>query len=437
MSSAGDRAFAVDIRRADAESVDHYKRADGVRWWLELGDELIVAGDTDAVARLARNASGARDLGEMQPEDLVLHARGCGDTSPPAELWVAATESFDLLRRPVDAAHRRALSAAHPEHLGTAEWVPVSPNQVIARQYRLDHPRADPPDPMVQPLVDAVDAARWFQTVSQLASWDRSSYSEQLAQARGWIGQQFQALGLVVAEPAFSFVYNGNTANVNNIVGRLDGTRLPDEWVVVGAHYDSRNETNGAPLTTPGADDNASGCAGVIEAARVLTRFRPERTVVFACFAGEEQGLHGSKAHVAELTQSGNLGKVVAMLNMDMIGWSPDANLGVSLGSTNAPLTQRLAAAAATYVPSLAVTTTTNTCCSDHMPYLNAGRPAVLSIHRGGTSYPSYHRKTDTPSNLGAYASQVGGAIVTMNVAALAGLSGASDRVFADAFDTP
>ncbi len=222
-----------------------------------------------------------------------------------------------------------------------------------------------------------------------------------------------------------------------NVLARWEGTQYPDEWIIIGAHYDSRNEDPGpvGASITPGADDNASGCAGVLEAARALLPFRPQRSILFMCYAGEEQGLHGSTAHVSNLWSSGDLSKVKAMLNMDMIGWTPDDTLGVIVStrvdvgsaSDNLALANLIADAGLDYVPALDsdhIIVSTASCCSDQMPYLNLGLPAAFSIHRGTTSYPNYHRSSDTPANLGVRARDIGGAIVRMNVAALAQLAG-------------
>ena len=79
----------------------------------------------------------------------------------------------------------------------------------------------------------------------------------------------------------------------------MQGRIRPDDRFVVGAHYDS---ISGNPFDAPGAEDNASGCAGVLEIARIFAANPPEATIHFVCYAGEEQGLHGSTAHVADLT---------------------------------------------------------------------------------------------------------------------------------------
>lgn len=114
-----------------------------------------------------------------------------------------------------------------------------------------------------------------------------------------------------------------------NVVGVLEGSdpKLKSEVVVVGAHYDhlGRGGEGSGSLGREGdvhygADDNASGTAGLLELARIFSREREQmrRTVVFVAFGGEEEGLIGSSYYVQNPARP--LGQTVAMLNMDMIG---------------------------------------------------------------------------------------------------------------------
>ena len=117
-----------------------------------------------------------------------------------------------------------------------------------------------------------------------------------------------------------------------------------DEYVIVGAHYDHLGRGNFDSLAPsqigqihPGADDNASGTAGVLELARLLApqRGQLKRSILFMNFAGEELGLLGSAEWVKEPTRP--LAKAVAMINMDMIGRIKDDKVyigGVGTGST-------------------------------------------------------------------------------------------------------
>jgi hypothetical protein len=131
-------------------------------------------------------------------------------------------------------------------------------------------------------------------------------------------------------------------ATVNNVLAYLPGKT--DEYVIIGAHYDHLGRGNFDSLAPsqigqlhPGADDNASGTAGVLELARLLASQKGQlrRGVLFASFAGEELGLLGSAAWVKNPTRP--LDKAVAMLNMDMIGRIKDQKVyigGVGTGST-------------------------------------------------------------------------------------------------------
>jgi Zn-dependent M28 family amino/carboxypeptidase len=96
-----------------------------------------------------------------------------------------------------------------------------------------------------------------------------------------------------------------------NVIAELPGSAAPDELIIIGAHYDSTTDC-------PGADDNASGVAGVLEAARVLATVPRRATLVFACWDEEETGHSGSQAYVESLGRR----SVAAYLNFEMIGFA-------------------------------------------------------------------------------------------------------------------
>ncbi|MCX6141216.1 MAG: M28 family peptidase [Candidatus Kapabacteria bacterium] len=110
---------------------------------------------------------------------------------------------------------------------------------------------------------------------------------------------------------------------VRNVVGRLRGSEMPNEYAVMGAHYDHVGVGKANALGDSifnGADDNGSGTTGLLLAAEALASSseRPKRSVVFVAFSGEEKGLYGSKAYVRQSPLP--LSDCVAMFNMDMIG---------------------------------------------------------------------------------------------------------------------
>lgn len=142
-------------------------------------------------------------------------------------------------------------------------------------------------------------------------------------------------------------------ATVNNLLAYLPGKT--GEYVIVGAHYDHLGRGNQDSLAPsligqihPGADDNASGTAGMLELARLFSQRsaanRLDRGILFMAFAGEELGLLGSSEWVKEPTLP--LDHAVAMLNMDMIGRIRDNKVyigGVGTGSTFKPLLEQAA----------------------------------------------------------------------------------------------
>ncbi len=129
---------------------------------------------------------------------------------------------------------------------------------------------------------------------------------------------------------------------VHNVVGYLPG--LTDEYIVIGAHFDhlgfgeqfSMSPSQAGTTIHPGADDNASGTAGVIELARwFAAQPKQARGILFMTFAGEELGLLGSSFYVNHPALA--LGKAVAMINMDMIGRVRDGKVyigGTATGTT-------------------------------------------------------------------------------------------------------
>ncbi|MGQ0571382.1 MAG: M20/M25/M40 family metallo-hydrolase [Armatimonadota bacterium] len=165
-----------------------------------------------------------------------------------------------------------------------------------------------------------------------------------------------------------------------NVVATKRGTTRPDEIVVIGGHYDS--VPNG-----PGANDNASGVATILEAARVLAGTPTQRTVQFVLFAAEELGLFGSAAFAAERRQG-----VVAMINLDMVGWGERLLIGASgRDETVVNAAERVAQRLGIPVSRF------RSGSSDHVSFERAGVPAVF-FHRGVD--PHYHQPTDLPSNV-------------------------------------
>lgn len=209
--------------------------------------------------------------------------------------------------------------------------------------------------------------------------------------------------------------YGGELPDVN-LVGRLPGTEPDLPAIEVGAHWDS------VP-GSPGADDNASGLAGVIEIARLLTDLpRPRRGITFCLYGGEEDGFVGSSAHVARA------GSVQGAIVLEMIGYRrhdegsqrvPDGFaafidpptrgdfIAMFGNETSADYVEALGATAAAYAPDLGVLALSlptpllpAVSRSDQVPYWNAGHKGVLVTDTAEYRNPHYHRASDTLDTL-------------------------------------
>ncbi|HUF22886.1 MAG TPA: M20/M25/M40 family metallo-hydrolase, partial [Vicinamibacterales bacterium] len=106
----------------------------------------------------------------------------------------------------------------------------------------------------------------------------------------------------------------------------LEGTVHPEVIYIVSSHYDS-------VAVGPGADDDSSGTAALLEAARIMAKHPQPATIVFASFTGEEAGLLGSREFVRQVTEAG--WNVVGALNNDMIGWANDHRLDNTIRYSN------------------------------------------------------------------------------------------------------
>lgn len=192
-------------------------------------------------------------------------------------------------------------------------------------------------------------------------------------------------------------------ATVNNVLAWLPGQT--DEYVIIGAHYDHLGRGNFDSLAPsqigqihPGADDNASGTAGVLELARLFApqRGQLKRSILFMNFAGEELGLLGSAEWVKDPTRP--LAKAVAMINMDMIGRIKDEKVyigGVGTGSTFKSILEQ----AQKDAPFKIEYSAGGYSSSDHTSFVSKKIP-VLFFFSG--LHSDYHKPSDTWDKINA-----------------------------------
>jgi len=238
----------------------------------------------------------------------------------------------------------------------------------------------------------------------------------ELEAAAAYIERELAAAGHAVRHEEFrSYV-----APVRNVLTEVRGGSRPDEIVVVGAHYDS---VRGAP----GANDNGSGVAAVLELAYAFRDWRPARTWRLVLFVNEEPPFYqtdqmGSRVHAARARSRGE--RIVAMYSLETIGWYSDApgsqhypfpfswfypDRGDFLAFVgNLPSRGLLHATVATFrthaqFPSDGVAAPAfipGVDWSDHGSFWDAGYPALMVTDTAPYRYPHYHTAQDTPDKV-------------------------------------
>ena len=167
--------------------------------------------------------------------------------------------------------------------------------------------------PMVFDLIQEVDTGQFMPTIRHLSDYTtRLCTSPEAFEAQNWIKSQFEGYGLNTTLQ--DFPYWGGPCS-DNVIATLPGKVTPEEYVLVGSHYDSYSFGGVAP----GADDNASGTSGVLETARILSNYAFERSIVFCTFSAEEMGLIGSEYYASHAAALGK--DILGYFNFDMIGY--------------------------------------------------------------------------------------------------------------------
>jgi len=184
-------------------------------------------------------------------------------------------------------------------------------------------------------------------------------------------------------------------ARTMNVVGMIEGSdpRLKNEFVIVGAHLDHVGSQAG--LLFPGANDNASGSAGVLEIAKAFIKggIQPKRSVIFVLFASEEQGLNGAK-HFVESWKPG-YDKITAMLNLDCIGSGDSIQVG---NGKSAPILWEIANQIDETSFNSMVESTWNGGGADATPFYENGIPCLYFVTTNG--YEHLHLPSDTLDTL-------------------------------------
>ena len=192
-------------------------------------------------------------------------------------------------------------------------------------------------DPRIHAIVDSASAERIERDIRTLAGFGtRHTMSDTLSATRGigaarrWIHAEFtriaRACGGCLEVRWVSDIVKGDPqsrikedVNIVNVVAIQRGTTDPGRYVLLSGDIDSRvSDVMNATADSPGANDNASGIAAILEAARLLTKHRPDASIVYAALSGEEQGLFGGEILARVAKEQG--WRLEAVINNDMVG---------------------------------------------------------------------------------------------------------------------
>lgn len=238
-----------------------------------------------------------------------------------------------------------------------------------------------------------------------------------------WIARRFGTMGYAVD---LEEIPTRGSPRAFNVIAELRGSTLPDEVVVLGAHYD-------AEVNTPGADDNASGVAVLLELARRFADEPRDRTIRWIAFSNEENsssrgGMMGSAAHAQASKERGE--RIVAMVSLEMLGYYDDTpgaqrypfkpelaeRMGLRLRDRGDFLavvgrledtalvddvaSAMIGAQTIPVVPAALPAILPDIWRSDHGPFWASGYNAVMITDTSEFRTPHYHRPSDTPGTL-------------------------------------
>ena len=286
-------------------------------------------------------------------------------------------------------------------------------------------------EPAGHPLVDALDFQAFKDHIADLSTSDppiggsRHWSQPGNAAALDYLENELASYGYVVERHAYTF----SSQTRENVYATKIGSVRPDEMIIVSAHMDSFNLDSFGSVFAPGSNDDASGCALVLEAARVLANpeIQTDRSVRFILWNNEETGLNGSNAYVADrralqgIENPPNSGLYpeptwIGIITHDQILWdhgfpsgptqSPNADMDIEYQASSSFAADSLALAQLVnqgnidYAPAYPSEVTNDMCCTDSFPFRNDVASVSVRDNRrraeiGNGANPTWHRNSD------------------------------------------
>lgn len=288
---------------------------------------------------------------------------------------------------------------------------------VLTSPAQFPAPASPPPDPQIEEIIDKVSSSSMYNYIGSLSGewyvqiggapyqiWTRnSSYANETNKATQYAYEYFQSLGLDVKYDEY---IHDDYGLRRNVVAEQRGITDPDCIYMITAHMDNMPWT---PYNTraPGADDNASGSAGVMTAAEVLSQYDFACTIRYALFTGEEQGLIGSREYAEEANAHGD--DIRGVINLDMIGYDSDVNPIVDIYTRPGNKADQIISTlfnqvVSAYQINLDVQIWGFAASySDHYSFWSYGFPAILVIEDDDDFTPYYHTVNDKLSTLNKF----------------------------------
>ncbi len=206
--------------------------------------------------------------------------------------------------------------------------------------------------------------------------------------AANYLKQKLESYGIDAFDQNFS-------STGRNVYGVQQGTVYPEQKYIICAHYD--NMPSGS--LAPGADDNASGCAAVIEAARILSQYNTLYTIVYILFDEEEQGLVGSNYYATQARNNNE--QILGVLNADMIAWDNNNDGKINIHTKSVANSVTIANDMKSFNTNYSLGLNSQiynpgSTASDHSPFWNKNYGAVLLIEDYyGSDFNSYYHTTN------------------------------------------
>lgn len=286
-----------------------------------------------------------------------------------------------------------------------------------------DFPVVTEVNPIIREMLDQVDMDSLRATVQHLQDYQSRIWNSNNAfAASDWIAGRMQALGLEVEQQPFNAnTWMGSGAAAPNVIGIQRGTLYPDTYVVCGSHFDSFSyQAMYGGGNAPGADDNATGVASVLESARIMTQYEFEYSIVYCAYGCEEMGLYGSEAYASRCQEEGM--DIIGYFNNDMNGYLYGDQIHIDCIYPNSvePIGTYYMNVGSVYYPELPIRHVNfNQGDSDHTSFNNHGYMGIYPFE----DYENYSPYIHTPNDLignSVNSFEMGQQYCQMNIACLA-----------------